>query len=120
MNRILPSGWAGVGAKKTGLSLASVEDASKKKKLVVFAAVCLAEKHRLKDGMRHWYVYLQNWGRRSTAMTQALRAQSGDVSRSSFKPGTYQTGSFAELTPKFQTCGTLSRKFRAPSPTPND
>jgi hypothetical protein len=38
----------------------------------------------------------------------------------SFKPGTYQTGSFAELTPKFQTCGTWSCKFRAPSPTPND
>jgi hypothetical protein len=38
----------------------------------------------------------------------------------SFKPRTYQTGSFAELTPKFQTCGTRSRKFRAPIPTPND
>jgi hypothetical protein len=38
----------------------------------------------------------------------------------SFKPVTYQTGSFAELTPKFQTCGTRSHKFRAPSPTPND
>jgi hypothetical protein len=38
----------------------------------------------------------------------------------SFKPGTYQTGSFLELTPKFQTCGTRSRKFWAPSPTPND
>jgi hypothetical protein len=38
----------------------------------------------------------------------------------SFKPGTYQTRSFAELSPKFQTCGTQSRKFRAPSPTPND
>jgi hypothetical protein len=37
----------------------------------------------------------------------------------SFKPGTYQTGSFVELTLKFQTCGTRSRKFRAPSPTPN-
>jgi hypothetical protein len=37
-----------------------------------------------------------------------------------FKPGTYQTRSFAELTLKFQTCGTRSRKFRAPSPTPND
>jgi hypothetical protein len=38
----------------------------------------------------------------------------------SFKPGTYQTGSFAELTPKFQTCGMRSRKIWAPSPTPND
>jgi hypothetical protein len=38
----------------------------------------------------------------------------------SFKPGTYQTGSFAELTPKFQACGTRSRKFWATSPTPND
>jgi hypothetical protein len=34
----------------------------------------------------------------------------------SFKPGTYQTGSFAELTPKFQTCGMRSHKFWAPSP----
>jgi hypothetical protein len=38
----------------------------------------------------------------------------------SFKPGTYQTGSFAELTPTFQTWGTRSRKFRAPSSIPND
>jgi hypothetical protein len=38
----------------------------------------------------------------------------------SFKPGTYQTRSFAELTPKFQTCSTRSHKFRALSPTPND
>jgi hypothetical protein len=38
----------------------------------------------------------------------------------SLKPGTYQIGSFAELMPKFQTCGTRSRKFWAPSPTPND
>jgi hypothetical protein len=38
----------------------------------------------------------------------------------SFKPGTYKTRSFVELTPKFQTCGTQSRKFRTPSPTSND
>jgi hypothetical protein len=31
-----------------------------------------------------------------------------------------QTGSFAELSPKFQTCSTQSHKFQAPSPTPND
>jgi hypothetical protein len=35
-----------------------------------------------------------------------------------FQAGTYQTRSFAELTPKFQTCGTQSHKFQAPSPTP--
>jgi hypothetical protein len=37
-----------------------------------------------------------------------------------FQAGTYQTRSFAELTPKFQTCGTQSHKFQAPSPTPNN
>jgi hypothetical protein len=52
-----------VGAKKTGLSLsqASIEDASKKKKLVVFTAVCLAEAHWLKDDAQcHWHIYLLN------------------------------------------------------------
>jgi hypothetical protein len=37
-----------------------------------------------------------------------------------FQAGTYQTGSFAELMPKFQTCGMQSHKFQAPSPTPNN
>jgi hypothetical protein len=65
-----------VGAKKKTVSRASVEDASKKKKLVVLAAVCLAEAHWLEGGTRHRYVYLQNWGRRSTASNDASSSSS--------------------------------------------
>jgi hypothetical protein len=77
MNRIPPCWWAGRWErKKNHVSRASVEDASKKKKLVVLAAVCLAEAHWLEGGTRHRYVYLQNWGRRSTASNDASSSSS--------------------------------------------
>jgi hypothetical protein len=79
--------------------------------------------------LSHWVFVAQliNFGRVPPQQSESVSPGTSAIKYSiihvlfwSFKPRTYQTGSFAELTPKFQTCGTRSRKFRVPSPTPND
>jgi hypothetical protein len=54
---------SGKKTKTRSLSQASIEDASKKKKLLVFAAVCLAVAHWLEDGTKvitPWEKYWPN------------------------------------------------------------